>query len=87
MVQVVQLAVVVCASGVPRVEERAAKELALDGAGPAASLKAVGLKWEEKAVAFALKHFLHFIVKRSSFIAIVSSSNWDEMIYLQPHSA
>ena len=44
VVQVVQLAVVVCASGVPRVEERAAKELALDGASPAASLKAVGLE-------------------------------------------
>ena len=44
VVQVVQLAVVVCASGVPRVEDRAAKELALDGASPAASLKAVGLE-------------------------------------------
>ena len=44
MVQVVQLAVVVGACGVPRVEERAAKELALDGAGPAASLEAVGLE-------------------------------------------
>ena len=87
VVKVIELAVVVGAHGVAGVQERAAEELALDGASTAASLKAVGLKWEEKAVAFALKHFLHFIVKRSSFIAIVSSSNWDEMIYLQPHSA
>ena len=61
MVKVIELAVVVGARGVAGVQERAAEELALDGASTAASLKAVGLKWEEKAVAFALKHFLHFV--------------------------
>ena len=48
MVKVIELAVVVGARGVAGVQERAAEELALDGASTAASLKAVGLKWEEK---------------------------------------